>query len=282
MNFNPYLVFDVPMSADFELLRATYRRLARENHPDIASDKPLATIRMAQINRAWAILGDREKRAAFDAGWRQEIDEKTRQESRRREVAQREMARSATRRHSAPTSRSNSGAPRASKTSSPNGSKSQQRGTGNLSAGAPLRAKIAARAAQNQIPLDAAFGDSSSPRALRLMRKVTLAARIFHRDGDAKTAIEMCRAVLLSDGRNVPARELLSEVFAAQGRLELAVMMLDQAIQIAPEDLFLRRKRDHLESARFPNGMARPIPRPSLWQRLRARLKRPKRSSHKK
>ncbi len=52
-------------------------------------------------------------------------------------------------------------------------------------------------------------------------------------------------------------------------------MMLDQAIQLAPDDLFLRRKRDHLDRARFPAGGAiRPLKRPSLWQRFRARFKR--------
>ncbi len=105
------------------------------------------------------------------------------------------------------------------------------------------------------------------------MRKVTLASRVWHRDGNAGGAIEMCRAVLLADGMNVPARELLSEIFAAQNRIEVALMMLDQAIQIAPDDRLLRRKRDHLQLAHShasaPRRAARP---PSLWQRLRARL----------
>ncbi len=267
MKFNPYLVFDVPMSADFEQLRATYRRLARENHPDVAPDKPLATERMAQINRAWGILSDENKRAAFDAQWHSHRAETARLEAWQRDVAQREIARARARRESV-------AAPKSSKNShqtAPRAAKKTKRG-----AGAKLRAKIGLEAAprpQNSRGA-ARFEASSSPRALRLMTKVTLATRVWHRDGNARTAIEVCRAVLLADGRNVPARELLSEIFASQGRLEIAVMMLDQAIQIAPDDLFLRRKRDHLERGRFPDGKARDFARPSIWQRLRARLGR--------
>jgi len=274
MKFNPYLVLDVPMSADFELLRATYRRLARENHPDVAPDKLVATERMAQINRAWGILGDEEKRAAFDAQWRTHQAEAARQEAYQRDRAQREsFQREAVR---ARARRESVGAPPSSKNSNPTPSraaKKTKRGAGTKS-----RSQIGGEAApQPQAARGAAqFEPVSSPRALRLMTKVTLATRVWQRDGNARTAIEMCRAVLLADGRNVPARELLSEIFASQGRLEIAVMMLDQAIQIAPDDLFLRRKRDHLERGRFPAGKARPLARPSLWQRLRARLERKK------
>ena len=280
MNFNPYLVFGVPMTADFATLRATYRRLARENHPDIAADKILATERMAQINRAWAILGDETKRADFNAQWREQSARRARQEALQRAVVQQEVVR----RH-ASNSRQETQHPRVNASrNSPSrpGAKAKSNAKNDAKRGARNGAKLridwpsASAAAPSKIFSETAVNPESSPRALRLMRRITLASRLWHRDGDARGAIEMCRAVLLSDGRNVPARELLSEIFAAQGRLEIAVMMLDQAIQIAPEDLFLRRKRDGLESARFPGGQARPIQRPSLWQRVSARLARKK------
>lgn len=277
MNFNPYLVFDVPMSADFDLLRATYRRLARENHPDVALDKSLATERMAQINRAWGILGDLEKRAAFDAQWQQTLAHQARREAAhrenaRREAAHREMARSKARRDAGSrTTRPVVGSASRSKTAGP--SRDAKRNAANH-----VRQKLAdldapRRAAQPQSPLaTGGQNQTASPRSLRAMRKVTLASRVWHRDGNACGAIEMCRAVLLSDSRNVPARELLSEIFAAQGRLEIAVMMLDQALQYAPDDQFLRRKRDQLERQRALGGALRAAKRPSLWQRLRARF----------
>lgn len=276
MNFNPYLVFDVPMSADFETLRATYRRLARENHPDIAADKILATERMAQINRAWAILGDESKRADFNAQWRDHSARRARQEALQRAVLQQEMVRRHASNSRQGAQHARTGASRAKAKSKLDAKTEAKRGARNgskLRIGWPEEPPLS----PSKIFLETTAAHSeSSPRALRLMRRITLASRLWHRDGDARGAIEMCRAVLLSDGRNVPARELLSEIFAAQGRLEIAVMMLDQALQIAPDDLFLRRKRDALERARFPGGQARPIKRPSLWQRACARLGRKK------
>lgn len=301
MNFNPYLVFDVPMSADFELLRATYRRLARENHPDIASDKPAATERMAQINLAWSILGDQAKRARFDAEFRLHNSDFARREAGRREMNQREIARReaavrevarSRRAPSAARPKSTQSAPRGARPAAPRSDASGAKTPSSTSKpaakkakrglGVRLRAKIVGNAkviapappGARPATVRATFDEAASPRALRLMRKVTLASRLWHRDGNAKVAIDMCRAVLLHDGRNVPARELLSEIFASQGRLEIAVMMLDQAIQIAPDDLFLRRKRDHIERARFPDGQPRPLRRPSLWQRFRAKFQR--------
>lgn len=267
MNFNPYSVLDVPMSADFELLRATYRRLARENHPDVAPDKILATERMAQINRAWAILSDAEKRAAFDARWNGRSLEQARIEAWQREVTQREMARIPARRTKTATT-----------TTGPRPAKKVRRGIGakiRAKLGWGVKPRLSTRPANsfNNVSNSEA-SPQTSPRALRLIRRVTLASRLWRRDGNAKSAVEICRAVLLADGRNVPARELLSEIFASQGRLEIAVMMLDQAIQITPDDQFLRRKRDHLERARFPGGVMRPFVRPSLWQKLRAKLRK--------
>ncbi len=232
MNFNPYLVFDVPMSADFELLRATYRRLAREHHPDIATDKPRATEKMAQINRAWGILGDQDRRAQFDLEWRRHQSEQARQELLRRDAMQREIDRA----RRTPTVSKPKTAPRTAKSTSKGATPSKSPSKATLGkAKRGLSAHLKAKISQGEAPRAASasqsaarprnyaatvdFGDSDSPRALRLMRKITLASRVWHRDGNGKVAIEMCRAVLLADGRNVPARELLGEIFAAQGRL---------------------------------------------------------------
>ncbi len=325
MSFDPYSVFDVPQSADFETLRAIYRRLARENHPDIASDKLAATARMAQINRAWAILGDETKRATFDAELRLRNSENQRREDQqreiiRREAAQREIARVKARRvasnapqkksqraSNAPSGASNGATSKGASKRNPKSATEGAMETGTGGASNPRNNhsrtdKSKSRASGTRprdqktretgskmarVQRESRISDpsnSNSPRALRLMRKVTLASRIWHRDGNAGGAIDMCRAVLLADGRNVPARELLSEIFAAQNRMETALMMLDQAIQIAPDDRLLLRKRQHLQLAHLqlahsgasaPRRAPRATRRLTLWQRLRARwLKR--------
>ena len=60
---NPYAVLGVaPTASDAEIRRA-YLALARRFHPDA---NPGAEDRMLAINEAWAILGDRARRAAWD------------------------------------------------------------------------------------------------------------------------------------------------------------------------------------------------------------------------
>ncbi len=51
-------------------IRAAYRVLARQNHPDLASGPERASeaaAEMAEVNEAWHVLGDTERRAAYDA-----------------------------------------------------------------------------------------------------------------------------------------------------------------------------------------------------------------------
>ena len=46
-------------------IKAAYRELARLNHPDLANGSGSAD--MAAVNEAWRVLGDPERRRAFDA-----------------------------------------------------------------------------------------------------------------------------------------------------------------------------------------------------------------------
>lgn len=61
-----YELFGVAPDCSFAELRSAYRRLARERHPDVATPRPgLGT--MAEINEAWRILSDVERRRRYDA-----------------------------------------------------------------------------------------------------------------------------------------------------------------------------------------------------------------------
>src|SRR6186997_1083629 len=55
-----------PQASDDEIKKA-YRRLARQYHPDVNPD-PEAQERFKEISRAYEILSDPQKRAAFDRG----------------------------------------------------------------------------------------------------------------------------------------------------------------------------------------------------------------------
>jgi curved DNA-binding protein CbpA len=55
----------VPTTATAADIRSAYRELARQHHPDVANGS--AAVDMAAVNEAWRVLGDPERRAAYDA-----------------------------------------------------------------------------------------------------------------------------------------------------------------------------------------------------------------------
>jgi curved DNA-binding protein CbpA len=61
---DPYKILQVDSEAEDEVIAAAYRRLARKYHPDMGG--PGSESRMAEINAAWEVIGDPERRAAFD------------------------------------------------------------------------------------------------------------------------------------------------------------------------------------------------------------------------
>jgi len=68
---DPYVVLGVARTASAEEIRAAYRDLVARYHPDRHQGNPLedlAAARLAEINRAYEILSDPERRAAHDRG----------------------------------------------------------------------------------------------------------------------------------------------------------------------------------------------------------------------
>jgi curved DNA-binding protein CbpA len=62
---DPYKVLQVDPEAEDEVVHAAYRRLARKYHPDLAAG-PEAAARMLAINAAWDLIGEPDRRAAFE------------------------------------------------------------------------------------------------------------------------------------------------------------------------------------------------------------------------
>ncbi|GEM_PF-2097575 len=60
-----YEVLQVHPAAEAEVVQAAFRRLAQKYHPDVNPSAD-AQQRMAQLNQAYAVLGDPAKRAAYD------------------------------------------------------------------------------------------------------------------------------------------------------------------------------------------------------------------------
>ena len=68
---DPYSVLGVSKSASAADIKSAYRKLAKKLHPDANKSDPKAASRFSELNAAYEIVGDDDKRKAFDRG---EID----------------------------------------------------------------------------------------------------------------------------------------------------------------------------------------------------------------
>jgi curved DNA-binding protein len=64
-----YEILGVPRTASAEEIKQAYRRLARTHHPDLqpTAERSRAAERFKEINEAYEVLGDADKRARYDA-----------------------------------------------------------------------------------------------------------------------------------------------------------------------------------------------------------------------
>src|SRR5580658_538285 len=68
---DPYEVLGVDRKASAGDIKSAFRRQAKKLHPDANKNDPKAATRFAELNAANELLGDDDKRKAFDRG---EID----------------------------------------------------------------------------------------------------------------------------------------------------------------------------------------------------------------
>ncbi len=61
-----YAILGVPRNATEKEIKAAYRRLARQYHPDVNPGDKQAEEKFKEINEAYQVLSDPEKRAAYD------------------------------------------------------------------------------------------------------------------------------------------------------------------------------------------------------------------------
>jgi curved DNA-binding protein len=67
-----YQVLGVAKGATQDEVRKAFRKLARQHHPDVAKDKKTAEAKFKEINEAYEVLGDVQKRKEYDelgANW---------------------------------------------------------------------------------------------------------------------------------------------------------------------------------------------------------------------
>jgi DnaJ-class molecular chaperone len=68
---DPYEILGVQRGASAQNIKNAYRKLAKKLHPDANKNDPKTAARFSELNTAYEVLGDENKRKAFDQG---EID----------------------------------------------------------------------------------------------------------------------------------------------------------------------------------------------------------------
>lgn len=66
MSRDYYDILGVSRDADTKQIKSAFKKLARKYHPDVAEDKEKAEQRFGEINEAYSVLVDQEKRAYYD------------------------------------------------------------------------------------------------------------------------------------------------------------------------------------------------------------------------
>ncbi len=61
-----YKILGVDKKATEKEIKSAFRKLARQHHPDVNPDNPQAEARFKEINEAYEVLGDPEKRVKYD------------------------------------------------------------------------------------------------------------------------------------------------------------------------------------------------------------------------
>lgn len=65
-NKDYYSILGVDRSANDDDIKSAYRKLAKKYHPDLNKDNPQAAEKFKEINEAYEVLGDKQKRSNYD------------------------------------------------------------------------------------------------------------------------------------------------------------------------------------------------------------------------
>ena len=232
---NYYEVLGVPQTATTDQIKKKYRELARLHHPDVVKDKDMGQRIFSQINQAYRVLSDTERRAQYDSTM----------------AAAAAAASGKSGSPSAPTAqaaRPNGTAPYA------NGNGAKPYGNGN--GATPYGNGNGATPYGN--------GAASAPQAqpVPAQKLEAIAGLLSHADnaimaGKPVEAGAFCMKVLEIDPRSMRALDIFGDALTQQGKREDAAVQYRKALQIAPSHSIQAKLNRLVEAA--PSNRTNPI-----------------------
>ena len=229
---NYYEVLGIPPGATTDQIKKKYRELARKFHPDVVQDKVLGQRVFSQINQAYRILADPERREQYNSQLAAASAPPPR-------VAQPAPSQA---RPAAPAQQATPPRPQAAMPSRPQATSQPQAGAVGQQTvrpqptGAP-QARPAAPAAQPGSAQKAqAMAGLLSNADNAIMAGKFIEARIF------------CVKVLEIDPKNVRALEIMGDALVGMGKPEDAAVQYRNALAITPSSM-IQSKLNRLEQA---------------------------------
>ena len=67
LDFDPYIVLNIPRNASDELIKRAFRKRAKETHPDLNGGTKEAAAMFAKVEESYNILSDPKKKLEYDA-----------------------------------------------------------------------------------------------------------------------------------------------------------------------------------------------------------------------
>ncbi len=228
MESDLYAILGLTSSATPGEVKKRYRTLARQYHPDVNSN-PDASHKIKELNSAYEVLGDAEKRALYDA--EKLLNQRTTPQT-------------------PPPPQQPSPPPKPS----PNSAPKQETGFtydgfGRTTPKEPPTATKAEPPKQRPKP------PPPLPRAEPFLEE----ARLAYVNKDFRAAEQYCQQVLGIDAKNASAYEMLGDICMKRGQRDRALTCYTYAIQHNPNHLGLREKLERASGSAKTGRATRPI-----------------------
>ncbi len=223
---NHYEALGLPPTATAEQIKRKYRELARLYHPDVNSS-PDAAHKILTINQAYRILGDAERRAAYDA----------------------ERAAFQAAPHTARPSSPASSPPRP-RQAAPGGGRPPPNSRGRVYYDGFGRSYAAPKAERREAPQSGgARQRQAADRQPTGLEQVLTEAKLAFINREYPVAYQLCQEALNINPREAAAHEILGDIYLRQGDAQRASTSFAYAIQFNPRNQSAQSKLNRLMRA---------------------------------